>query len=87
MILPFVFQLWNELSVVSFFGEIPGPAEFEAQLWKLHVARALSVAGNLLILCTIVTLHRREVRRVNLYIALLVSIGFTVLWFWVNGGW
>lgn len=81
---PLAFLLWNEYSLIAFFGELPSPEEISAQHWKLVVARVTSTVGSALIIAAIVVLARMKMVRRNLYFALGVSAALSALWFAVN---
>ncbi|MFE4950518.1 hypothetical protein ACFQ9V_10470 [Leifsonia sp. NPDC056665] len=87
VLVPLYFQAWNELSSVAFFGQIPSAAALDAQLWKLYVARGVSVFGVAVIALFIGLLKRAGVKRANLWVGFVTSSGLTFLWFAVNGGW
>jgi len=84
VILPLAFQLWNEYSLIAFFGEGPSPEEILAQHWKLEVARVTSAIGSALIIAVVVVLARMKIVRRNLYFALGLSVALSVLWVMVN---
>lgn len=84
VMLPLAFQLWNEYSLIAFFGEVPSHEEIRAQHWKLDAARAISIVGSVLILTAIGVLARMKMVRRNLFVALGLSIALCVLWFAVN---
>ncbi|MEV8254874.1 hypothetical protein AB0O95_13020 [Rhodoglobus sp. NPDC076762] len=84
VVLPLAFQLWNEYSLIAFFGELPSPEEIRAQHWKLVVARLTSTTGSALIIAAVVVLARMKIVRRNLYFALGLSAALSALWFAVN---
>ncbi|GAA0415521.1 hypothetical protein GCM10009543_07510 [Leifsonia naganoensis] len=87
LVIPLFFQAWEELSLISFFGERPSPEQIAAEEWKLCVARGVSLLGTALIVIAIVLLGRTRQGRVNLWLAASLSALLSVMWLAVNGGW
>lgn len=84
LMVPLAFQLWNEYSLIAFFGEGPSPDEIRAQHWKLVVARVTSTIGSALVLTVVIVLARLRMVRKNLYFALGLSAALSALWFAMN---
>ena len=84
VVVPLFFQAWNVVSLITLFAEEPSAARVAAQMWKLYVAEAVSLAGTVFIGSIIVVLAMRHLRRRNHWIALILSASLTVLWFIMN---
>jgi len=87
LLIPLFFQAWEELSLLSFFGERPSPEQIAPEEWKLYVARGVSLLGTILIVIAIVVLKQRRHGRANLWVAASLSALLSVIWLAVNGGW
>ena len=71
---------WLSALRLGLFGERVKPEEVAEQLWKYGVCAVTSVVGTALVCVWIAVLHRRDVRPVNLYVALGISAALSVMW-------
>ena len=80
IVIPVIAWLSASVNLLGLFGQPVKAEEVAEQLWKYGVCAVTSVVGTALVCVWIAVLHRRDVRPVNLYVALGISAALSIMW-------